>query len=440
MYVSGQYRIHGCDAHGIAASVEEFVRTGVLGPGAMLPTVRALADELAVSPTTVAAAYRTLRQRGLVYGEGRRGTRVGGARSDRTRAAPPVPAGVRDLSIGAPDPALLPRYGPFLRNLHTVPRLYEKSEVLPALGAAVVSEGLLADRTGAPPFTVVSGALDGIERILAATLRPGDRVAVEDPGYANLLDLVGAAGLVCVPVAVDSHGPVPAGLGRALRAGARAVILTPRAQNPTGAAVTPARGRQLRSVLRSHSDVIVVEDDHAAAIAGCPFVSIGSGLPRWALVRSVSKTLGPDLRLAFLTGDPETVQEVRRRHRLGAGWVPMLVQELVAGLISSGAAQRKVRAAATTYAERRHALVLALAGRGVPATGETGFNVWIPVRDETAVVQTLMESGWAVAAGERFRLRSGPGIRVTTAALPVADAAGLADAIVAALRPGRYAG
>jgi DNA-binding transcriptional MocR family regulator len=103
--------------------------------------------------------------------------------------------------------------------------------------------------------------MDGVERVLQAHLRAGDRIAVEDPGYAGVLDLVGAMGLVPQPVPLDDFGVRPEALESAVAAGARAVVLTPRAQNPTGAAFDEERVRALRAVLERHPDVLLIEDD-----------------------------------------------------------------------------------------------------------------------------------------------------------------------------------
>ncbi|MGA7052153.1 MAG: GntR family transcriptional regulator, partial [Mycobacterium sp.] len=105
-----QYTIAGTGAESIAASVEEAISFGTLAPGDALPPIRELAAQLGVNANTVAAAYRVLRDRGTVETAGRQGTRVRNrpASTPRSLLGLDVPAGVRDLSTGNPDPALLP--------------------------------------------------------------------------------------------------------------------------------------------------------------------------------------------------------------------------------------------------------------------------------------------------------------------------------------------
>lgn len=422
----------GSGAESIARALEAAIRDGRLAPGDRLPPVRGLADALAISPTTVAAAYRALRGRGLIVGAGRRGTSVRGRPALRTPLAPAPTGDALDLASGNPDPALLAPLAPVLARLDAPPHLYAEVHELPAL-RDIAARGFVADGIPADSLAIVSGALDGIERVLSAQLRPGDRVGIEDPGFSNVIDLVAALGLEAVPVAVDDRGITPAALEAAL-AGIDALIVTPRAQNPTGAAFDARRALALRRVLRARPDLLVIEDDHAGAVAGVPACTLWErSRVRWAVVRSVSKTHGPDLRLAMLVGDRETLARVAGRQRIGFRWVSHLLQRIVATLETDAASRRRVREAARAYAARRKALLDALAARGIEAHGVSGLNVWIPVPEETALVQSLAQAGFAVSAGERFRLRSGPAIRVTIARLPLAQARPLADAIASRL-------
>ncbi len=411
---------------------------GALEPGQPLPPMRELAVTLGVNPNTVAAAYRTLRERGVIETHGRRGSRVRPkpATTGREKVRLDVPEGVRDLADGNPDPALLPplasAFAAAAARADREPVLYGADPVDPGLARAARA-ALDADGVPAGPLTVASGSLDAVERVLAAHLRPGDGVAVEDPGWGRTLDLVPALGLRPVPVGVDDEGPLPDDLRAALEGGARAVLITDRAQNPTGASVTAARARALRSVLADHPGVLLIEDDHGHGIVDLPLSPLAGVTRHWAFVRSVAKAYGPDLRLAVLTGDEVTVDRVRGRQRLGPGWVSLLVQRAVVLLWGDGAVDGT--AVASAYRERREALIAALAERGVAAHGRSGMNVWVPVPDETGVVARLLHAGWAVSPGARFRLSAGPGIRITVSTLTEQETGPLADAVASAVGP-----
>jgi DNA-binding transcriptional MocR family regulator len=429
--------IAGATATEIADSVERAVRQARLGPGDRLPPIRQLGLRLGVSPTTVAAAYGRLRARGVVTARGRGGTAVADRPPLPVAGPPAFPPGVRDLTHGGPDPALLPPLEPALAGVDRRHHLYGEDPVLPEL-AALATAQLEADGVPVAGLAVVGGALDGVERILQAHLRPGDRVAVEDPGFPPALDLVRALGLRPEPVPVDDDGPLPDGLAAALAAGSRAFVTTLRAQNPTGAVAGPARLGELRHVLDGHPEVVVVEDDHAGPVADAPGVTLAAAdRPAWAHVRSVSKWLGPDLRLAVLTGDPGTVARVQGRQLAGTGWVSHLLQGVAVAMWSAPAAAGLLERGRRTYRERREALTGALAAHGIQAHGRSGMNVWVPVTDEGTVTRRLLEAGWAVLPGGRFRLRSRPAIRVTVSALDAAEAPRLAGDIEAATAPRR---
>ena len=429
-----QYKPQGRNASEISRDVEGAVRDGRLAPGATLPPVRGLAADLGLSPVTVAAAYRELREKGIARGNGRAGTRITGAPPIGPRPALTVPDGVRNLLVGSPDPELLPA----LPAVTPRPRLYGEPPVAPRLGR-LAAEQFRADGIDPACLAVVGGALDGVERVFGAWLRPGDRVGVEDPGYPPVLDLLAAMGLTAVAMPIDDYGVRPAALRDALARGSQAVLFTPRAQAPTGAAWDQARATELREVLASQPDVLVIEDDHAGPVAGATAHTIAGGRQRWATIRSASKSLGPDLRLATLAGDAVTVSRVEGRQALGTGWVSHLLQEIVAELWSDRSTARLFARAAARYAERRHGLIDALAAQGVAAHGRSGLAAWVPVADELAATTALLQRGWAVAPGERFRMSAPPGVRIGTGTLTPRESSTLAKDIagVLARRPRR---
>ncbi|WP_107118242.1 aminotransferase class I/II-fold pyridoxal phosphate-dependent enzyme [Streptomyces scabiei] len=439
----GEYMIAGRRAADIAASVERAVGAGELPPGQLLPPMRELAERLGVNPNTVAAAYRTLRERGVIETAGRRGSRVRPrpATTGREYIRVEVPEGVRDLAAGNPDTALLPSlaeaFAAAARQGDREPVLYGAGSVEPEL-ARIARAELDADGVPDGPVAVTSGSLDAVERVLAAHLKPGDAVAVEDPGWGSVLDLVPALGLRLVPVGVDDEGPLADDVRGALEAGARSLIVTDRAQNPTGAAVSAARARALRSVLEEHPGTLLIEDDHGHRIVDQPLHPLAGATRSWAFVRSVAKAYGPDLRVAVLTGDAVTVDRVRGRQRLGPGWVSRLVQRAVVRLWTGGAVDAAAVAAA--YGRRRDALIGALARHGVEAHGVSGMNVWVRVPDETGAVARLLHAGWAVAPGARFRMSAPPGIRITVSALTEEEIGRVAEAVAAAVRPGSGGG
>ncbi|MFI8517908.1 aminotransferase class I/II-fold pyridoxal phosphate-dependent enzyme [Streptomyces sp. NPDC085481] len=427
-----QYSIQGTTAKGIAASVERGVTEGELAPGDALPPVRRLADELGVSPGTVATAYKELRRRGLVVTRGRGGTVVAEAPSVASRRPPRVPPGLVDLATGLPDPAFLP----VLRPPAEVRPVYGSHRAAPRLAALEERTRAWFARSGVPAerVTFAHGALDCIARLLSVELRPGDAVAVEDPGFHHVLDLVPALGLRTVAVPVDGEGMVPEAMRTALRAGVRAVVCTPRAQCPTGASFSPARRDELVSLLREYPEVLVVEDDYTVEFDGAPAPTLSAGgLERWAQVRTVSKRLGVDLRWAGVAGDPVTLARHDGRMVMTSGWVSHILQETVLALLCDPAVTRLVAAGEAAYTERRQALTGALAAHGIRASGESGMNVWVPVRDESAAVNGLRTHGWWVAAGARFRIDSPTAVRITTATLLPADAERLAADFAAVL-------
>lgn len=438
---TGTARIVGASATDIADSVREQVERGVLPPGTPLPPVRTLADELAVNRNTVVAAYRLLTQAGIVEARGRAGTRV----AERTPVAQEGFARgtvLRDLGTGNPDAARIPDPSRALGRIVGRPVLYGEPVIdrdLEAWATAWMRDAVGDDR--ALRLTITSGASDAIERLLAQTLTRDDAVALEDPCFLASLNTVRLGGYRPVGVPVDDEGMTVDGLRAALDAGARAVLLTPRAQNPTGASLSARRAEALRAVLADHPYVLVIEDDHFSLLSSRPFHSvIGPGHRRWALIRSVSKFLGPDMCLAVTASDPDTAERLARRLNPGATWVSHLLQRLAHELLTDPSTVAAVAAAGAHYAARNDAAAAAFTARGVPVTPGDGLSLWVPLPVTAhAASEQLMRRGWLARPGDEFILEDEGAtrrLRLTVHDLSDAElarlASDLADAVAAA--------
>jgi DNA-binding transcriptional MocR family regulator len=430
--------IEGANAAEIVDSVRSLVARGVFKDGTLLPPVRALADQLGLNRNTVAAAYRQLAERGVVEGRGRGGTVVAspeGLHGEGTQS----PAAAVDLAGGNPDPELLPNLRAAFGAVAYEPPLYGAPEVLPALRER--AERLFAGDVDEPyGLSVTHGALDAIERLLGTALVRGDAVAVEDPGYLASTGIVTAMGFRPVGVQIDQRGMDPVALEAAIENGARAVVCTPRAQNPTGASMDAERAARLRQVLDGHTDVFVIEDDHLSLVADAAYERTRSPrTARWALVRSMAKILGPDLRVAVVASDLRTEDQLRRRLVAGVNWVSHLLQATVAALLADTATPLLLAHARATYTRRTARLRDELRRRGIGSAERTdGWNLWVPLAGgEALVVDELARSGWHVRPGSAYAVdpaRSQQALRVTTSTIGPRDAERFAEALAGVLR------
>jgi len=282
---------------GIAAAIARLITSGELAPGERLPTVRDLAAELGVSPATVSHAWQAMSAVGLITSHGRSGTFV---RRGDTAWIPQHSLGLAghvettrlDLSRGTPDPLLLPQIG------RALGRVAERAETASYHDEPDIPE-LTAILRAAWPYptqalTVVNGAMDAFSRALETIVRFGDKIVIEEPGFPPFLDLLEMVGATPIPVALDERGVRPDSLAAALTQAPVAMLIQPRAQNPTGVSMDPERAEELARVIRlsrQGSGVIVLEDDHSGSITMAPDVSLGQWLPEQVLhVRSFSKS------------------------------------------------------------------------------------------------------------------------------------------------------
>lgn len=413
----------------LVAYLETLILDGKLRPGSRLEPVRVAAESLGLAPNTVAAAYRQLGQRGLVVGKGRQGTFVAERYHPRGDLVDHVPADLIDLASGKPDRRLLPDLAPFLERLGGSAVTYGDPPVALELSGAAAPL-LATEEVPVDHLAVTGGALDGVERALAAWLRPGQSVAVEDPGWFAMVDLVRSMGMVAVPVEIDQEGYRPDALADALSR-VDGVLITPRAQNPTGAAVSAERAASLRALLGQYPQLIVVEDDHMGPTGGAALHSVVEGLERFAHVRSFAKSHGPDLRTAVVAGDGVTIERLQSRQLVGPGWVSHILQRTVAAMIDSPEVQRLHTRATAEYARRRDLTRTALESAGLDVIGRSGLNLWVRVPDEDRSVASAREAGYAIRPGRRFRHAAASAVRITVAEVEETHVLELAGALAA---------
>ncbi|MCC6804063.1 MAG: PLP-dependent aminotransferase family protein, partial [Anaerolineae bacterium] len=259
-------------------------------------------------------------------------------------------------------------------------------------------------------------------------------VAVEEPGYAAIFDSLEYQGCRLVGMETDAHGVLPASLAQALAQGAAVVLLTPRALNPTGVTWSPERAAELAAVLSSYPGSIVIEDDHFAGLATS---NPGSLLGYTAIqdrviyVRSFSKSIAPDLRLAVAVARSPLRVLLAEAKSYADGWSSHLAQLSLAHILAQPELDSLMTAARDAYAERRAAATNALSVAGDLATvtpSADGVNLWVrlaPGIEAAEVVEQAAALGVLVAPGEPFYVRVGhnDSLRVNAGAVSLHGAA-----------------
>ncbi|MDF9878327.1 PLP-dependent aminotransferase family protein [Cellulosimicrobium cellulans] len=472
-------------------AVRDAVHTGRVPVGAALPPSRQLAESLGVSRWVVTEAYGQLVAEGFLEARTGSATRVSAAtrptspegaragagrgvsgRSREGRAAEgrPAPAAV---DAGRPDAgrayAARARFdlAPGVPDLRHVPRdawLRAAREALGTSGGtasnddlgqpspaghpharAVVADHLRRARVvaGADDAVVLTrGATDGMARVAAALVEAGHtHLLVEDPSWSVLRDVAGRVGLIPVPVPVDHAGAdVDALVAASRRTGARAALLTPAHQFPTGSALAPERREAVLAWARA-VDGVVVEDDYDAEFRydRRPVAALQQLDPeRVVLLGSVSKTMSPAFGVGWMVVPARWRESVMRAASPTHGAAaPSTVDQLTfARFVASGGYDRHLRGARGRYRRRRDAVLDALA-RELPDAAVSGIAAGMhallslpsapddPAPDAAHVVREAARREVTVVDLRRYQVR--PADRSTTLVLGYGN---LADARV----------
>jgi GntR family transcriptional regulator/MocR family aminotransferase len=430
----------------IVAVVIADIRRGRLKPGARLPGTRRLAESLKVSRNTALAAYDELARQGFLVSSQARGVFVAEAlpieaeapaRAARSRtpaepgfALPPLPV----TYLAAPYPRVKYNLSGGLPDLREVPvallaRAYRRAltaharsglgygdpaghpRLRAALGSMLSATRALA--TGPEDVIVTSGSQMALYLVARSILQPGDRIAVEDPGYRSAWAAFREAGAIPVPIAVDENGARLDGL-----AGVKAIYLTPNHQYPTTAALSPAR-RQALLAFAEKERVAIIEDDydhefHYDARPLQPLASLDrSGVVIY--IGTLSKLLAPGLRLGYVTAPRPVLDRVRAHRSFVDLNGDQVIECALADVIEEGELQRHARAVQQVAKTRRDVLAKGLAQRlgdalvfSVPAGG---LSIWCGVKkgvDVEAWAARALKEDVAFSTGKRFDFHDRP--------------------------------
>ena len=411
----------------LAGAVQRAIESGEVAPASRLPAERTLARLLALSRTTVVAAYELLRQERLVESRQGSGTRVRGKerrpgpfREDPTGSFRRHPV-YRRLIEGSGGTieflgAHLPACDVVSRELASVDRaalteLAKGPGYLP-MGLPALRRAIAAHVTGwglpssEKQVLVSNGAQQAIGLAASLFLAPGDAVVVENPTYLGAIDIFAALGARLVPVPAGGGGVDAEALRDALaRAKPRLVYLMPTYQNPTGS-VLSERDRRRVARLAADANVPIVEDltlaDLSLGPAPPPPIGVFAGETPVLTIGSMSKLFWGGLRVGWISASEEVLARIAKL-KIMADLGSSLVGQLVATRVLAEAA--RVRQARRREIRERLERLTKLLSRLLPdwswAEPAGGLSLWVklPRGDANEFAQVALRHGVSVVPG-----------------------------------------
>jgi GntR family transcriptional regulator / MocR family aminotransferase len=408
---------------------------GTLAAGERLPSSRELADQLDVSRTVVIMAYEQLLAEGFVVGRHGSGTYITeGLSAWREKREQEFSTRIKLSPYGTYASAALPRInvprpqakplrydfsyrssplegfplsawqrtmGRRARRAPTQAHQYGSAEGKLGLRAAIASHLRRSRAVVCDPsqIVIVNGSQQALDLAARVLLKPGDRVAIENPHYQGAREIFRAAGARLHPVAVDNEGLI---VDR-LPSMARLAFVTPSHQFPTGAILPLARRLALLAWAK-RAGAVIIEDDYDGEFRyeGQPVESM-QGLDnegRVIYVGTFSRTIFPALRIGYLIAPKSLVAAFTGAKWLADRHTSTLEQETLAEFITSGAYERYLRRARKANARRRDILLNAIhefLGDRVSVTGQSsGAHIVLWPRrhlSEEVVIAKAAEQG-----------------------------------------------
>jgi 2-aminoadipate transaminase len=436
--------------------IAEQIRSGRLSSGAKLPATRELAGLLGLNRTTVSAAYVRLETEGLISGQVGRGSFVAASAENRNRgvdwsallerneapAAGPASAGGREVIrfvMSSPSHALFP-LDDFRAACAAVLARKDLADIL-QLGSPSGYEPLRRhlleearqQRLAAPgdDLLVTNGCQQALDLIGRVLLRPGDAVAVEDPIYAGLKNLLAGMGARLLGVPVGEDGMDVALLERVFeRERPRFLVVTSNFQNPTGATLPLGARRALLEAAHT-AGVPVIENDAYGELRyqGEPLPPL-KHLDRrggTVLLRSFSKVSFPGLRVGWALGPKPLIDRLRHAKEASDLHTDQLSQAVLLEFAESGRLEAHRARVLEAGAERLAATLAACRAYLPPGARwtqpEGGMNIWVRLPqplDAGELLPRAQKEGVAFLPGRYFEVsRHEPGaLRLSFAGLP----------------------
>jgi len=438
----------------IAEALRAAIQAGQAKPGERLPSTRVLAETLGVHRHTVTAAMDELVAEGWLESGERRAHRVaqvlpseffkpkGGAKKTAlferkfkwrvARQSTTTLCGLIDTRSynyvfqgGQPDLRQFP-YDEF------------RACVAEALRKQPISLGGYSDPAGHPEFierleeylrrvraltgrriVVTHGAQEAIFLIAQLLVTPGDKVAVEVPGYAAAWDAFRAAGGEPVAIKVDANGMDPDALEAAIaKHRIRLIYLTPHHQYPNTATLPTARRLHIYELASRHQIPIVEDDyDHEFHFRCQPIAPMASSDPCGLVIyiSTLSKIMFPSARVGFMAVPEELYQPLARQRAIITRQNSVFMQDAIARWMENGGFERHLKRMRRLYQERRDAMVESLeAGkrRGLElewSVPDGGMALWFDTGvDSDLVMARAAEARVFVASESEFHLTPPP--------------------------------
>jgi DNA-binding transcriptional MocR family regulator len=391
------------------------VTNGTLKAGNRLPTQRELADDLQIAIGTVTRAFKEAERRGLIYGDGRRGTFVGEMPRGRRLLSSMSSAEITgiDLSKNHPAHAFDPDLGGALHRLAKDSYLQQFLQYPPAAGLhrhrATGAQWIrsLGYNVEAEQVFLCGGAQHALMVIIAAETRPGDTVAAEQYTYPGIKAITEMLGLELVGIPMDEDGIIPEAFEALCRKGkVRLLYCNPTFQNPTGRNFPQARRKRLVEIACKY-ELIIVNDEILSPFLDSPAESMAAMAPeRSYFVISVSKSVAAGLRLGFIIPPPKSAQKLIDSLQTSNLGGPPLMAEIFSHWLESGIARQTIARRKRELAKFHRMASECLAGfdlRSDPAC----FHLWLHLPEKWTSANLAVElqrRGVLVSPAEVFAI------------------------------------